>query len=101
MAAASLPRTDSHDSSDCENEHEDDDTWAAIQTLLLPPHWSREELKTKGGGIMPLISIVVDEPAEQVHLLVADSKSHAHASPNNVAAICDAFALPALSLGAA
>jgi len=79
----------------------DSDNDAAADTLLLPPHWSRAELRLNSGGA-PLKTIVIDiNPQEGVFdasQVVSDGKFHTHFSPNNVASMFDSFPLPALEL---
>jgi len=85
-------------------------------TLLLPPHWSRRDLKaTCANVVVPLISIMIDGPAahEQVDAEALEQEtadvppaglkrqgSKNEMSPNNVACMFDAFPLPLLELGA-
>jgi hypothetical protein len=79
-------------------------------TLLLPPHWSRRDLKATCANVVPLISIMIDEQvhAEALEQVTADvppaglkrQGSKNEMSPNNVACMFDAFSLPLLELGA-
>ena len=83
--------------------------------LLLPPHWSRGDLKATCANAVPLISIVIEGPtaheqvdAEALEQLTAGvppaglkrQGSKNEMSPNNVACMFDAFPLPLLELGA-
>ena len=84
-------------------------------TLLLPPHWSRRDLKATCANVVPLISIMIDGPtaheqvdSEALEQVTADvppaglkrQGSKNEMSPNNVACMFDAFSLPLLELGA-
>ena len=96
MAAAHLESESESESNSSEESDSSD-----CDTLVLPPHLSRQEFNALRLGVKPLVTVVVDEAPPVYPVMGADPKAHAHeahASPNNVAALYDAFSLPALEL---
>jgi len=89
-------------------EQEDD------EGLLLPPRWTRSELRLKAAGVAPLSSIVVEASQPSHTAAPASPEAQCRAapndcsgktgkiwSPNNVASLFEAWSLPpSLDLGA-
>ena len=100
MAAAQLESISDDDSSE-ESDSSD------LDTLVLPPHWSRNQFNTLRAGVVPLATVVVEETNYQKGAVSnalempgspPQPKGELQGSPCNVAAMWDAFALPALEL---
>ena len=100
-------------SAELESDYDSSDNDA--NTLPLPPHWSRSQLKSTSGVLAPLV--IDNAHAMRIHVLAAaaasssnhhfahdavqlagEGKLQTHLSPNNVAAMFNAFPLPALEL---
>ena len=100
VAAAQLENISDDDSSEGSDRSDHD-------TLVLPPHWSRNQFNTLRAGVVPLATVVVEETNYQKGAVSkalempgspAQPKGELQGSPCNVAAMWDAFALPALEL---
>ena len=90
---------------------------AADDRLLLPPRWTRSDLRHKAAGVAPLTSIVLEASLPSLTAAPACPEAQRHAadksqeecsgktgkiwSPNNVASLFEAWSLPpSLDLGA-